>query len=129
MKCFFLKSFILDKSKIKDNMASYSLNYILFTWSTDVTLLIRLRCQLRVLLIALKGKLSARLVRPPQTLLLIFSTQMNNWITSSLLCFASVSVLEFRSVPLILGAANLLLVLAAKPRLGQCLNNLWIIRK
>lgn len=79
-------------------MASYSLNYILFTWSTDVTLLIRLRCQLRVLLIALKGKLSARLVRPPQTLLLIFSTQMNNWITSSLLCFASVSVLEFRSI-------------------------------
>ena len=104
-------------------------NYILFTWSTNVTLLIRLRCQLGVL-IALKRKLTARLVGIfSDMLLLIFSTQMNNWIFPSVLCFASVSVLEIRSVPLILGAANLLLALADKPSLVQCLNNWWIIRK
>ena len=114
---------------IKDNRAIYSPNYILFTWSTNVTLLIRLRCQLGVL-IALKRKLTARLVGIfSDMLLLIFSTQMNNWIFPSVLCFASVSVLEIRSVPLILGAANQLLALADKPSLVQCLNNWWIIRK
>lgn len=69
----------LTKTKLKTTWLITPQITILFTRPINFTLFIRITCRLRVLLIALKEKMSARLVKIfSDTLLLIFSTQMNN---------------------------------------------------